>query len=320
MGNTENIPFTEKLQNINDESYELLKNSIKKYSFSLTKISDINNKLINENSLIEEFIELRKKTDFNERKLKMRIIGNNNKNRYGDIGPFKDNKVPLNNNNYINASFINIPNEHSFIATQCPLDNTISDFWEMIIDYNVSVIIMLCNLKERNKIKCSEYWNKELIEKDNLFKLISLNLKEYNDKNLIIREIEIQKNGNWEIKKVLQLQFTGWSDHDVPNENEVYNTFITLFKTINDKGSNTTVIHCSAGVGRTGTFLSLIILYNNILNQKNENSQQISFSIFGLVRQLKEMRFLLVENERQYIFIYKFLRLFLEKEIFKTKK
>ena len=320
MGNAENIPFTEKLQNINDESYELLKNSIKKYSFSLTKISDINNKLINENSLIEEFIELRKKTDFNERKLKMRIIGNNNKNRYGDIGPFKDNKVPLNNNNYINASFINIPNEHSFIATQGPLDNTISDFWEMIIDYNVSVIIMLCNLKERNKIKCSEYWNKELIEKDNLFKLISLNLKEYNDKNLIIREIEIQKNGNWEIKKVLQLQFTGWSDHDVPNENVVYNTFITLFKTINDKGSNTTVIHCSAGVGRTGTFLSLIILYNNILNQKNENSQQISFSIFGLVRQLKEMRFLLVENERQYIFIYKFLRLFLEKEIFKTKK
>ena len=250
----------------------------------------------------------------------MRIIGNNNKNRYGDIGPFKDNKVPLSNNNYINASFINIPNEHSFIATQGPLDNTISDFWEMIIDYNVSVIIMLCNLKERNKIKCSEYWNKELIEKDNLFKLISLNLKEYNDKNLIIREIEIQKIGNWEIKKVLQLQFTGWSDHDVPNENEVYNTFITLFKTINDKGSNTTVIHCSAGVGRTGTFLSLIILYNNILNQKNENSQQISFSIFGLVRQLKEMRFLLVENERQYIFIYKFLRLFLEKEIFKTKK
>ena len=320
MGNAENIPFTEKLQNINDESYELLKNSIKKYSFSLTKISDINNKLINENSLIEEFIELRKKTDFNERKLKMRIIGNNNKNRYGDIGPFKDNKVPLNNNNYINASFINIPNEHSFIATQGPLDNTISDFWEMIIDYNVSVIIMLCNLKERNKIKCSEYWNKELIEKDNLFNLISLNLKEYNDKNLIIREIEIQKIGNWEIKKVLQLQFTGWSDHDVPNENEVYNTFITLFKTINDKGSNTTVIHCSAGVGRTGTFLSLIILYNNILNQKNENSQQISFSIFGLVRQLKEMRFLLVENERQYIFIYKFLRLFLEKEIFKTKK
>ena len=320
MGNAENIPFTEKLQNINDESYELLKNSIKKYSFSLTKISDINNKLINENSLIEEFIELRKKTDFNERKLKMRIIGNNNKNRYGDIGPFKDNKVPLNNNNYINASFINIPNEHSFIATQGPLDNTISDFWEMIIDYNVSVIIMLCNLKERNKIKCSEYWNKELIEKDNLFKLISLNLKEYNDKNLIIREIEIQKIGNWEIKKVLQLQFTGWSDHDVPNENVVYNTFITLFKTINDKGSNTTVIHCSAGVGRTGTFLSLIILYNNILNQKNENSQQISFSIFGLVRQLKEMRFLLVENERQYIFIYKFLRLFLEKEIFKTKK
>ena len=320
MGNAENIPFTEKLQNINDESYELLKNSIKKYSFSLTKISDINNKLINENSLIEEFIELRKKTDFNERKLKMRIIGNNNKNRYGDIGPFKDNKVPLNNNNYINASFINIPNEHSFIATQGPLDNTISDFWEMIIDYNVSVIIMLCNLKERNKIKCSEYWNKELIEKDNLFKLISSNLKEYNDKNLIIREIEIQKIGNWEIKKVLQLQFTGWSDHDVPNENEVYNTFITLFKTINDKGSNTTVIHCSAGVGRTGTFLSLIILYNNILNQKNENSQQISFSIFGLVRQLKEMRFLLVENERQYIFIYKFLRLFLEKEIFKTKK
>ena len=319
MGNAENIPFTEKLQNINDESYELLKNSIKKYSFSLTKISDINNKLINENSLIEEFIELRKKTDFNERKLKMRIIGNNNKNRYGDIGPFKDNKVPLNNNNYINASFINIPNEHSFIATQGPLDTTISDFWEMIIDYNIMVIVMLCNTIEGNNNKCSEYWNKQLIEKDNLFNLISLNLKEYNDKNLIIREIEIQKIGNWEIKKVFHFQFIGWPDHDVPDEKYVYDTFLYLFKQINEKKSNTTVVHCSAGVGRTGTFLSLIILYNNILNQKNENSQQISFSIFGLVRQLKEMRYLLVENDKQYIFIYKFLKIMLE-QIFKQNQ
>ena len=320
MGNTENIPFTEKLQNINDESYELLKNSIKKYSFSLTKISDINNKLINENSLIEEFIELRKKTDFNERKLKMRIIGNNNKNRYGDIGPFKDNKVPLNNNNYINASFINIPNEHSFIATQGPLDNTISDFWEMIIDYNIMVIVMLCNTIEGNNNKCSEYWNKQLIEKDNLFVLKNITLIDSKFQNLIIREIEIQKNGNWEIKKVFHFQFIGWPDHDVPDEKYVYDTFLYLFKQINEKKSNTTVVHCSAGVGRTGTFLTLINLYNDIVNQIKNHCTEISFSIFGLVRQLKEMRFLLVENERQYIFIYKFLRLFLEKEIFKTKK
>ncbi len=268
-----------------------------------------------EEEIKNEFLLLKKLID-NDEKHYSKLVEESDKNRYCDIRPYIYNKVPLSNNNYINASFINIPNEHSFIATQGPLDTTISDFWEMIIDYNIMVIVMLCNTIEGNNNKCSEYWNKQLIEKDNLFVLKNITLIDSKFQNLIIREIEIQKNGNWEIKKVFHFQFIGWPDHDVPDEKYVYDTFLYLFKQINEKKSNTTVVHCSAGVGRTGTFLTLINLYNDIVNQIKNNCTEISFSIFGLVRQLKEMRYLLVENDKQYIFIYKFLKIMLEK-IFK---
>ena len=319
MASSDKISFTDKLPN-QDDSYEILKKYIKEYSYSLTKskFNKSKDSFINEKTLINEFKILKVNTDYNENRRK-RLIGYNNKNRYGDIGPFKDNVVPLKNNNYINASFINIPNEHSFIATQGPLDTTISDFWEMIIDYNVMVIVMLCNTIEGNNNKCSEYWNKQLIEKDNLFVLKNITLIDSKFQNLIIREIEIQKNGNWEIKKVFHFQFIGWPDHDVPNEEYVFDTFLYLFEQINEKKSNTTVVHCSAGVGRTGTFLTLINLYNDIVNQIKNNCTEISFSIFGLVRQLKEMRYLLVENDKQYIFIYKFLKIMLE-QIFKQNQ
>ena len=313
MGSTSTTKFTSRLPDeYQDDSYEILQKTINKYSYSLTKknFSKFTDNNINEKILINEFKILRINTDYNEKR-KNRLIGYNNKNRYGDIGPYKDNIVTLKNQNYINASFINIPNKRSYIATQGPLNNTISDFWEMIIEYNVMVIVMLCNTIEGQTSKCSEYWKKELIEQDNLFMLKNITTIESKYKNLIIREIEIQKNGNWEIKKVLHYQFIGWPDHDVPNEFEIYNTFIYLFDKIKEEESHTTVVHCSAGVGRTGTFLTLHILYHDILNQIYNKCTEISFSIFGLVRQLKEMRYLLVENEKQYIFIYKFLRILL---------
>ncbi len=318
MGSKFSIPFTEKLpKEYKDESYSKLINKIKKYSYKISKIDLLKFKELIDNYeyIHEEFLLLINEVDYPNLNNK-RQVDFNNKNRYSDILPFKDNLVPLKEVNYINASFINIPDKKNFIATQGPLDHTVSDFWEMIYEYNVNIIVMLCNIKEDKKIKCSEYWNKNIMEKDNKFKLENISQLETNYKDLIIRKIQYKKNGDDSIKEVYHLNYIGWQDHAIPNIKDAYDILVQMFDFINKEKSNTTVIHCSAGVGRTGTFLTLINLYNDIVNQIKNNCTEISFSIFGLVRQLKEMRYLLVENDKQYIFIYKFLKIMLEK-IFK---
>ena len=104
--------------------------------------------------------------------------------------PYKDNKVEINSNNkYINASWIHLPYNKSFIATQGPLDTTIDDFWQMIYQYNIQVIIMLCQLEEKSKIKCAKYWEPNCV---NNYQLNLLNEFKIFD-GIILRNFEIKK-------------------------------------------------------------------------------------------------------------------------------
>ena len=319
MGSKFSIPFTEKLpKEYKDESYSKLINKIKKYSYKISKTDLLKFKELIDNYeyIHEEFLLLINEVDYPNLNNK-RQVDFNDKNRYSDILPFKDNLVPLKEVNYINASFINIPDKKNFIATQGPLDHTVSDFWEMIYEYNVNIIVMLCNIKEDKKIKCSEYWNKKIMEKDNRFKLENISQLETNYKDLIIRKIQYKKNGDDSIKEVYHLNYIGWQDYAIPNIKDAYDILVQMFDFINKEKSNTTVIHCSAGVGRTGSFLTMINLYNNLLLQKNQRNKYFGLSIFGLVRQLKEMRVFLVKNETEFNFIHKFIYELLEREIFK---
>ena len=105
--------------------------------------------------------------------------------------PYKDNKVEINSNNkYINASWIHLPYNKSLIATQGPLDTTIDDFWQMIYQYNIQVIIMLCQLEENSKIKCAKYWEPNCV---NNYQLNLLNEFKIFD-GIILRNFEIKKN------------------------------------------------------------------------------------------------------------------------------
>ena len=258
-----------------------------------------------EKNAIKEFEYLKSIID-NDQNHKLRLEQSNKYCRYSSIITYKDNRVVLHSTNrYINASWIHIPLFKYFIATQGPLPHTIIDFWTMCDEYNVSLIVMLCNLKENNVDKCADYWHVQ-----NLGHLRIKLLEEKEDqKGIFIRRISLFNKLKNKEKIFIQIHLTYWEDHKAL-DGGYFNKIIRIIQIIDGakkKSNNPCVVHCSAGVGRTGTFISLYNLYHEIMQQifvtKNE---VIAFSIFNLVRKMKEMRIFSIENENQFLLIYDF--------------
>ena len=265
-----------------------------------------------EKNAIKEFNYLKSVID-DDQNHKLRLEQSNKYCRYSSIITYKDNRVVLNSTNrYINASWIHIPLFKYFIATQGPLPHTIIDFWTMCDEYNVSLIVMLCNLKENNVDKCADYWHVQ-----NLGHLRIKLLEEKEDqKGIFIRRISLFNKLKNKEKIFIQIHLTYWEDHKAL-DGGYFNKIIRIIQIIDGakkKSYNPCVVHCSAGVGRTGTFISLYNLYHEIMQQifvtKNE---VIAFSIFNLVRKMKEMRIFSIENENQFLLIYDFANYLLYK-------
>ena len=237
--------------------------------------------------------------------------------RYQEIFPYTYNTVTISNSHeIINASWIHIPYYRSFIATQGPPEFCKDDFWQMCFEYNVKVIVMLCKEIEEGKTKCSTYWE---LPNSNDFKILNIEEKTKND-IYIIREITVLRTNEQKPRIFAHFQFNEWPDHKTPNiQNVVYN-FEKLFEFVKQyKGIDPVIIHCSAGVGRTGVFLTLYILYKEIMD-KIKNSEVISFNVFNLVRKLKELRLYSVENINQYTFIYYFIEELLKEKNFRKQE
>lgn len=228
--------------------------------------------------------------------------------RYSDILPYKHNCVKLSNKRYINASFIHIPTKNNIIATQGPIKETINDFWDMIFEYDCKIIVQLCNLNENGKEKCFDYIN---INKLNYqYDIIYINLR-WRDYNFQIQELNVRNKIKNKIKNVYHIWFNNWDDHGIPEIRFCISTFLLIFKIIDKKKNNKPfVVHCSAGVGRTGCFIAMYLLYSELKDKLNE--QIIEFNIFNVVRQLREMRLHCIQNATQFYFIYLFVKYFLE--------
>ena len=230
--------------------------------------------------------------------------------RYQEIFPYRYNtiQVPSSPNKQINGSWINIPYEKSFIATQGPPERCIDDFWFMCFDYNINTIIMLCNEIEEGEEKCSKYWD---LKNSSNFKIINIEKKNNNEifttRKINIQNLKSNNNKTYSNKIFSHIQFKKWPDQKSPNIVDVLHYFEKLFEFMDiNKGNSPPVIHCSAGVGRTGTFLVLYLLYKEILRQISTQSM-IIFNVFNLVRKLKEMRLYMVQTISQYEFIYTFI-------------
>ena len=266
-----------------------------------------NTNLSGEYSFFEQYIDYDNQHENNLHQ------GDMNKDRYADIKSYKHNIVSISNGKgYINASPINIITDKYFISTQGPKEETIDDFWKMVCEHECNVILMLCNENEGGRPKCARYWDKHEVKKFKIKKI-----KETQKLDYIIREI-ILINGEKE-KKVFQIHFTGWPDHGVPDtkDGKIFEVFLEIIEFIDKpeiKGNGPIVVHCSAGVGRTGTFISMYYLEKEIRRQIRDKVDFIQFNIFNLVRKLKEMRLYLVQTVSQYKFIYEFVAYLLNKE------
>ena len=266
------------------------------------------------NDIKEEYSNLVKGTDNDSEHEKYLYKGNSKLDRYSDIKPYNHNRIGINSKNkYINASPINIINQKYFILTQGPKKETIEDFWTMVDENECKVIVMLCNNTEDGRKKCEKYWAKEIEMKNYI---ISVLRKNKND-DFKIREIKLINLSSKIEKTIIQIHFIDWPDHGVPDNQygKIFETFIKMIELVDKyKGNHPAVIHCSAGVGRSGTFTSMYYLKKEIEDQiKDSNAKEVKFSIFNLVRKIKEMRLYSVQSYFQYQFIYEFANYLLNK-------
>jgi len=252
--------------------------------------------------------------------VKTREVGqsekNQNRNRFVDIIPYDDNYVSLQKeqglplSTYVNASYVDdLDGVGKVIVTQGPKQNTVLDFWRMALEHRARHIVMLTNNQEQGRVKCVQYWppHGQMLHFDDL-SLLTVDEEEIHP-GLIKRTIEVtleNEDGDEEevVHKVSQLHLTSWPDHGVPDHISSVLAFLRVAETHRD--DNYTIVHCSAGVGRTGTFLALQHLTELV------KSRESSIDILSTVLQLRELRPKMVQSLQQYTFLYQAMDMFIK--------
>ncbi|XP_073411626.1 receptor-type tyrosine-protein phosphatase beta isoform X1 [Dendrobates tinctorius] len=235
---------------------------------------------------------------------------NRGKNRYNNILPYDFTRVKLSNvdddpcSDYINASYTPGNNfRREYIATQGPLPGTKDDFWKMVWEQNVHNIVMVTQCVEKGRVKCDHYWP---FDQDSLYygDLIVQMLSESVLPEWTIREFKICSEDQLDAARLVRhFHYTVWPDHGVP---ETTQSLIQFVRTVRDyinrtPGAGPTVVHCSAGVGRTGTFIAL----DRILQQVDTKD---SVDIYGAVHDLRFHRVHMVQTECQYVYLHQCVR------------
>ncbi|CAO2639156.1 Tyrosine-protein phosphatase non-receptor type 13, partial [Lemmus lemmus] len=218
---------------------------------------------------------------------------NRRKNRYKNILPYDTTRVPLGDEGgYINASFIRIPvgtQEFVYIACQGPLPSTVGDFWQMVWEQNSTVIAMMTQEVEGEKVKCQRYWPSILgttTMANERLRLALLRMQQL--KGFVVREITLEDIQTGEVRHISHLNFTAWPDHDTPSQPDDLLTFISYMRHVHRSGP--VITHCSAGIGRSGTLICIDVVLGLI-------SQDLEFDISDLVRCMRLQRHGMVQTE-----------------------
>ncbi|RMC16536.1 hypothetical protein DUI87_06473 [Hirundo rustica rustica] len=228
---------------------------------------------------------------------------NQNKNRYKSIIPYDHCRVVLQpsdtGNGYINASYMDTyRSPRFFIAAQGPLAGTVVDFWHMVWQEKTSVIVMLTGLMEQNKIKCEQYWP----EQEQVYGDFTVTLNNtWTTTGLVKRIFCLQKAGCALPRAVEQFHYLLWPDHGVPkNPSQLLCLVEVVNKRVLEAPAGPVLVHCSAGIGRTGTFIALDFLLKM-------GKAEGKVDVFHCVQQLREQRVSMVQTKEQYSFLYEAL-------------
>ncbi|XP_058240642.1 protein tyrosine phosphatase receptor type Db isoform X2 [Hemibagrus wyckioides] len=227
---------------------------------------------------------------------------NKPKNRYANVIAYDHTRVALSNSDgqpggdYINANFIDgYRRQGAYIATQGPMPDTISDFWRMVWEQHTANIIMITKLEEKSRNKCDQYWPSRGTETYGVMQVSVLDTVEL--AAYCVRTFALFKRGSSEKREVRQFQFTAWPDHGVPEHPTPFLAFLRRVKACNPPDAGPIVVHCSAGVGRTGCFVVIDAMLERVKQEK-------TVDVYGHVTLMRSQRNYMVQTVEQYVFIY----------------
>ncbi|XP_032447274.1 receptor-type tyrosine-protein phosphatase H [Lynx canadensis] len=232
-------------------------------------------------------------------------LENSAKNRYRNVLPYDWSRVSLKphqeepGSDYINASFIpGLWGPREFIAAQGPLPQTVADFWRLVWEQQSRTLVMLTNCVESGRVKCEYYWPLDAQPCTYGHLQVALEgekvLENWTVRDLRVRHIQEQKT-----LRVRQFHYMTWPDHGVPHSPDPLLAFWKMVRQWLDQTveGGPPIVHCSAGVGRTGTFIALDVLLRQLERERFVGA-------FSYVRKMRESRPLMLQTEAQYVFLH----------------
>ncbi|XP_053068813.1 receptor-type tyrosine-protein phosphatase F isoform X9 [Acinonyx jubatus] len=230
---------------------------------------------------------------------------NKPKNRYANVIAYDHSRVILTSidgvpgSDYINANYIDgYRKQNAYIATQGPLPETMGDFWRMVWEQRTATVVMMTRLEEKSRVKCDQYWPARGTETYGLIQVSLLDTVEL--ATYTVRTFALHKSGSSEKRELRQFQFMAWPDHGVPEYPTPILAFLRRVKACNPLDAGPMVVHCSAGVGRTGCFIVIDAMLERMKHEK-------TVDIYGHVTCMRSQRNYMVQTEDQYVFIHEAL-------------
>ncbi|PNH12804.1 Protein-tyrosine-phosphatase PTP1 [Tetrabaena socialis] len=247
---------------------------------------------------------------------------NAGKNRYVNVLPFDFNRVKISGEDgqdYINASLVQSASQETpnwcYIAAQGPLASTVDDFWKMVFENRASILIMLTRTVENNHIKCADYFNQRPGEtaKFGAYRVTTTDVQEVSpDITKRTLQLKLYTVRTQEVHEVTHYHYHRWPDFGVPEATDPIRRLVRILWQSRSQ-QQTTVVHCSAGIGRTGTLMAIDVILRRLWAMVEEGTPapaedvKAALDLPAVVLALRKQRKGMVQTLEQYYFCYEAL-------------